>query len=284
MFASHRPIPRRVRTIFVSDVHLGWKKANANAFLDFIRRHEADYVYIVGDLIDGWRLKRLRDWQPVYSRILCRFVQMSSAGTRVYYAPGNHDAFMRNFVHDFGIVEIADEFIHDTADGLRYLVTHGDQFDAIECRARWLSMFGAGVFDMLSASNYLINLLRGALRLKPCDYCTPLKTRVKQRVVFTDKFRKKLVRYVEEKDCDGIICGHTHWPKLSRLNDIVYCNTGDWVDNCTAAVEHEDGRLELVNVCDELTQETQLELFSESMHDASIDTVVAATAEAAADA
>jgi len=240
---------RHVRSIFVSDVHLGCRYANAQAFADFLSRHEADYVYLVGDIIDGWRLRKRWHWQPVYNAILSRLVQMSENGTRVCYAPGNHDAFLRPFIEtlSLGVVEIADEFIHDTADNRRYLITHGDLFDDVEIRAQWLSMLGAFGYDLLVSLNGWLNVFRSLLRMKERCYTKSIKSKVKLAVNFVSRFEERLIRHAESNDCQGVICGHVHTPAINELDNVTYFNTGDWVENCTALLEYHDGQMEIVN-------------------------------------
>ena len=157
---------RCFRTLFVSDVHLGCRYAQAEKFLAFLEQVQPEHIYIVGDFIDGWRLCRRWHWQPVYVRILQRLVQLASQGTQVYYAPGNHDEFLRDYLHDFGLVTVADQFIHRTADGRRFVVLHGDQFDDVERGAKWLSVVGAFAYDRLVSANGMINQVRRCFNMK----------------------------------------------------------------------------------------------------------------------
>lgn len=240
---------RHVRSIFVSDIHLGCRYANAQAFADFLDRHEADHVYLVGDIIDGWRLRKRWHWQPVYNTILCRLVEMSDNGARICYAPGNHDAFLRSFVESFTLdfVEIADEFIHHAACNRRYLVTHGDLLDDVEIRAQWLSMLGAVGYDLLVTLNGWLNVVCRLLRLKERCYTKSIKSKVKLAVNFVSRFEERLMRHAESKDCQGVVCGHVHTPTITEVDNITYFNTGDWVENCTALLEYHDGQMEIVN-------------------------------------
>ncbi|MEI8016726.1 MAG: UDP-2,3-diacylglucosamine diphosphatase [Schlesneria sp.] len=238
---------RSFRTLFVSDVHLGCRYAQAEKFLAFLEQVQPEQIYIVGDFIDGWRLSRRWHWQQVYVRILQRLVQLASQGTQVYYAPGNHDEFLRDYLHDFGLVTVADQFIHRTADGRRFVVLHGDQFDDVERGAKWLSIVGAFAYDRLVSANGMINQVRRCFKLKDWRFSTHVKVWAKQAVQFISDFEERLVCHAKELECDGVICGHIHVPRIENLGDITYCNTGDWVEHCTAVVEHESGELELVD-------------------------------------
>jgi UDP-2,3-diacylglucosamine pyrophosphatase LpxH len=236
----------RFRTVFVSDVHLGCRYTQAEEFLAFLEEIQVERLYIVGDFIDGWRLSRRWRWSPVYVRILQRLVQMAIEGTQVYYAPGNHDEFLRDYLHDFGFVVVADQFVHRTADGRRFVVVHGDKFEDTKCHGKWISAIGAYAYDSLVCANGLVNWMRSRLRLSECRFSSRVKTWARQAVRFVNNFENGLVRHAKELGCQGVICGHVHVPRLYSQDGIVYCNTGDWVEHCSALVEYETGELELV--------------------------------------
>lgn len=237
---------RHVRTLFVSDVHLGYRYANAAAFEKFLNQYEADYLYLVGDFIDGWRLKRSWHWQPAYNRILRRLMELSLHGTQICYTPGNHDDFLRHFFHDFGYVHVADEFIHESAEGHRYLVLHGDQFDDIEKRAPWLSLLGCVVYDGLMWANGTWNWLRRRANLPPHWFTPAVKWRVKRAVQFISDFEHRISEHAARRLCRGVVCGHIHTPTIQQWSEVTYCNTGDWVENCTAVIEEHSGEFHLV--------------------------------------
>jgi UDP-2,3-diacylglucosamine pyrophosphatase LpxH len=237
----------RVRSIFVSDVHLGCKYCHAETLSAFLEEHEPEYVYLVGDFIDGWRLKRVWHWRPAYDRIFQRLLELAMMGAQIRYTPGNHDAFLRNFPHDFGFLEIADELVHRSADHRYYLVTHGDQFDNVELRAQWLSVLGSFGYDLLMWINRIINRLRRWLRLEACAFTSRVKSKVKQAVKFISNYEKRLAEHARKQECDGVICGHIHTPVITKCDGITYCNTGDWVENCSALVEYYDGRMEILH-------------------------------------
>lgn len=235
-----------IRSIFVSDVHLGCRYAQAEAFLSFLMQHTPEYVYLVGDVIDGWELKRRWHWRSEYNQIFHRLLELAREGTQICYAPGNHDAFLRHFLQDFGLVDVADQFIHRAADDRRYLVLHGDQFDNVELRAPWLSVVGSVAYDVLLWAEWQINRLRRWCGWQRRSYSAPVKARVKGAMRFVSRFEDRLARHAHTEHCDGVICGHIHTPVITRHQGITYCNTGDWIENCSALVEHADGRMQIL--------------------------------------
>ncbi len=240
--------PRRVRSLFVSDVHLGSRFAHAEAFLRFLESQEPESLYIVGDFIDGWRLRQRWHWQPIYNRILHRLWELGEAGTLIRYAPGNHDNFLRHFLLDFGFLEIQDEFIHQAVDGRRFVVLHGDQFDNVELCAQWLSVVGAWGYDSLMWFNGQVNACRKWLGLAPWQFSSTVKKSVKTVVNFVSNFEARLAEHARSTGCHGVICGHVHMPLCVNREGIAYFNTGDWVENCTALAEYTDGSWELMHL------------------------------------
>ena len=240
---------RRVRSLFISDVHLGSRFANADAFLAFLEAYQPEFLYIVGDFVDGWSLRRSWYWTPTYTRIIQHLFDWASQGVIIRYSPGNHDQFLREYLRDFLWVEIADEFIHESADQLRYLVLHGDRFDDVELRAPWLSRLGSVGYSALLGIDRVINRPRAMLGRKPWRLSGGIKSRIKWVVSFLSGFEQRLVSHAKASGCHGVICGHIHTPALTRLGDIDYCNTGDWVENCSALLEFDDGELRLARFC-----------------------------------
>lgn len=234
-----------VRSLFVSDIHLGCKHAQASEFLDLLERFEPSNLYIVGDFIDGWKLKRRWRWEPAYDRILQRMMQLKRSGAKLFYTPGNHDAFLRGFLANFGVIDIRDEFIHEAADGRRYVVTHGDKFDRVEQNCQWLSLVASYAYDVLLTANRVGNRLRGK-KHDPYAFCGAIKRRVKRLVKHVSEFEDQLADNARDSGCDGIICGHIHAPRIEQIDQVTYLNTGDWVENCSALVEFEDGSFELI--------------------------------------
>ncbi len=244
---QRRMTHRGFRTLFVSDVHLGCRYSQAEKFLNFLETVHPEHLYIVGDFIDGWRLKRRWHWRAVYVRIFQRLVELASQGTQIYYTPGNHDEFLRDYLHDFGLVTVADQFFHRTADGRRFAVLHGDQFDDCERHAKWLSVVGAHAYDALVCANGMVNCLRRGVGLNDCRFSSHVKVWAKQAVQFISDFEERLVCHAKDNECHGVICGHIHVPRMDYFGDVMYCNTGDWIEHCSALVEHETGELELVD-------------------------------------
>ncbi len=241
---EQKPV-RVVRSLFVSDVHLGCKHSQANEFLDLLERFEPRYLYIVGDFIDGWKLKGKWRWLPVYDRIIQRLMVLKHSGTRIFYTPGNHDSFLRNYVANFGVIDVCDRFIHEAGDGRRFVVTHGDQFDRIEQSAQWLSVVASYAYDLLLTSNWFVNKVRGK-KHDPYAFCGAIKRRVKLLVKHVSDFEDQLAKDATKSGCEGIICGHIHAPRIQQIGSVHYLNTGDWVESCSALVEFEEGRFDLI--------------------------------------
>ncbi|QDU40663.1 UDP-2,3-diacylglucosamine hydrolase [Maioricimonas rarisocia] len=240
-----------VRTLFVSDLHLGCRHAQAGAFLEYISRHLPRELYLVGDVIDGWKLGARWRWTAEYSSILERLNYLVKHGTRIYYTPGNHDAFLRDELFSsvlrgkLGSIEIADEFVFSSVSGRRLLVIHGDQFDNVEEKAQWVSRLGARAHDYLLSMNRLVSRMRRVEDRSPYAYCGRIKRRVKQKVCESSRFRERLLEHAHSRGCDGVVCGHLHSPLVADIDGMLYANVGDWVEHCTAMIEYEDGSLVL---------------------------------------
>jgi UDP-2,3-diacylglucosamine pyrophosphatase LpxH len=240
-----------VRTVFISDVHLGHKHSQGQQLIRFLEDLRPQSLYLVGDIIDGWALSR-SGWSEACTDVLRRLSEMAEQGTRLYYTPGNHDAFLRNkdglrFVTErFPFVEIENEFIFEAADGRRFVVTHGDLFDVFETSAQWISMWLTVFYNTcLSANRWLSRILRRKGK-SPYHLCSAGKRAVKRVVRFLSRYERSLSDYAGRKGCDGVICGHLHTPKIAERDGFVYCNTGDWVEHCTALIEGNDGTLSLL--------------------------------------
>lgn len=242
----HRSENRRVvRSLFISDIHLGCRHSQAGALVELLERYEPEKLYIVGDFIDGWKLKNRWRWRPEYDAVLRCLMGFKRRGAELFYTPGNHDNFLRGFLANFGVIDIQDRFVHTAADGRRYVVTHGDQFDRIEQSAQWLSLIGSYAYDVLLTANWFGNRLRGK-KHNPYAFCGGIKARVKRLVTHVSEFEEQLIADARQSNCDGIICGHIHVPRIDSFEDVTYLNTGDWVENCSALIEHADGSFELV--------------------------------------
>lgn len=242
---------RQVRTLFVSDIHLGCKYAQAENFLTFIERIRPERLYILGDFFDGWKLRSGWHWPPVYTRIVRRLLELAETGTELFYTPGNHDAFLRcpevhQVIERSGIdVRVEDEFFFKALDGRQYLVFHGDKFDVVEVRHQWLSVAVSYAYDFLLSADWWMSRIFKRPGRSPYATCAVVKNAVKSGVRFLSNFERKLSQYTRERGCDGAICGHIHTPGVFGTESMRYLNIGDWVENCTALVEHYDGTLHL---------------------------------------
>lgn len=255
---------RQIRTIFVSDVHLGCMHSRANEFLEFLNLHEPESLYLVGDLIDGWKLRKKWRWPQIYNAILDRVEELSAKGTEIFYTPGNHDNFLRDFGKRFSFVTLSDEFVHITADGRRFLIIHGDQFDKFETGAQWLSVLASFAYDVLLTSNNLFNRLLKRKGQKKYALSSAVKSRVKQLMRFISHFEQKLAGHAREKRCEGIVCGHIHAPNILDIDGVNYCNTGDWVEHCSALIEYSDGQMEIVYFDQEMVPAQNLDIKSQT--------------------
>ena len=238
---------RRYRTVFISDVHLGTKGCQAELLLDFIRHMECDNLFLVGDIIDGWKLRSGWYWPQSHNDVVQKILRMARKGVNVTYVPGNHDEGVRDFtgVHFGGVVVVRDA-IHETADGRRFLVLHGDEFDGVVQHARWLAFVGDYAYRALIAVNTVFNRIRRRMGFGYWSLSAFLKTRVKNALQFVENFEAAVADEARRRGVDGVICGHIHHAASRRIGDIHYVNTGDWVEHCSALVEDHAGRLGLL--------------------------------------
>ncbi|MRG72053.1 UDP-2,3-diacylglucosamine diphosphatase [Alphaproteobacteria bacterium HT1-32] len=246
--SAESPSLHRYRAIWISDIHLGTRGCKAEFLLDFLKYTESEYLYLVGDIIDIWRLRRNWYWMQTHNDVIQKLLRKARKGTRLYYIPGNHDEKLRDFgKHRFGRVTVMNEAIHVAADGKRYLVMHGDQYDAVVLYARWLALTGDWAYNLLLAINHHYNIARRALGFGYWSLSAYLKHKVKDAVDFISHFEDAVVDEARSRDLDGVICGHIHTAALKDIDGITYANDGDWVESCTALVEHMDGRLEIID-------------------------------------
>lgn len=238
---------RHFRTIFISDVHLGSKAAQTDLLLDFLRHHEADTIILVGDIVDGWRLKRSWHWPQGCNDVVQKLLRKARKGCRIVYIPGNHDEFLRDFpgMH-FGGIEVAERIIHEAADGKKYLVLHGDEFDVVVRNARLLAYLGDWAYDAAIALNVVLAAIRRRLGMPYWSFSAWAKLQVKHAVNFIGEFQRIVAEEARKSEVDGVICGHIHHAVMEDIDGIHYVNTGDWVESCTAVVERHDGTLEMI--------------------------------------
>jgi UDP-2,3-diacylglucosamine pyrophosphatase LpxH len=238
----------RCRTAFISDIHLGTRGCQAELLLEFIRELECETLYLVGDIVDGWKMKSGWFWPQAHNDVVQKILRMARKGVRVVYVPGNHDDRIRDFcgVH-FGGVVVARDAIHEAADGRRYLVTHGDEFDGVVQHAKWLAFLGDYSYRAVLALNTHFNRLRHVLGLGYWSLSAFLKQRVKNAVAFIDKFEGAMAEEARRRGVQGVICGHIHKAEMREIEGVLYLNDGDWVESCTAIVEGFDGTMRIVD-------------------------------------
>ncbi|MFL6540357.1 MAG: UDP-2,3-diacylglucosamine diphosphatase [Chthoniobacterales bacterium] len=253
--------PRRVRTAWVSDLHLGTRTSNATAFLQFLREYEAETLYIVGDLIDVWSLNRGIYWPQEHNDVIQKILRAARKGTRVIYIPGNHDEFVARFAGTYGNIAIQKHAIHVTADNRRILIIHGHELDTVVQNVRWLAFVGDIGYQFLLSLNPAINCVRRLFGRGYWSLSAYAKQRVKDAVNFIGEFEKAIVHYAERFDVDSVLCGHIHKASTRLFGAVTYYNCGDWVETCSALVETASGEIELVHfhANDSQTEERQNE-------------------------
>ncbi len=248
---SNLTVPRTsthaYRTLFISDVHLGTRGCQARHLLDFLRWNDAETIFLVGDIVDGWQLKSSWYWPQTHNDVVQKLLRKARKGARLVYVPGNHDEFLREYYGThFGGIEVVAHAIHVAANGLRYVVTHGDQFDLVVKNARWLAHLGDHAYTLALAANTALNWVRYRLDLPYWSISKWAKARVKNAVNYIGDFEKALSYEAHRHHADGVICGHIHHAAIRDISNIRYVNCGDWVESCTAAAEHYSGEIEIL--------------------------------------
>lgn len=243
--------PLRVRTVWISDLHLGTPGCQWAALLDFLKTVECDTLYLVGDIIDGWQLQRSWHWPQGHNDVVQKLLRKARKGTKVVFVPGNHDEFARKYLgHNFGGVDVVDDAIHVTADGRTLWVTHGDYFDGVIQCAKWLAHVGDWAYELTLRFNRHLNTWRARLGLPYWSLSRYLKLKVKRAVSYVSDFEVAVAREARERGVHGVVCGHIHHAEMRTIDGVLYCNDGDWVESLTALVEHPDGRLEILDWSD----------------------------------
>jgi UDP-2,3-diacylglucosamine pyrophosphatase LpxH len=241
---------RQYRTIFISDVHLGTRGCRSDFLVDFLRNVECDHLYLVGDIVDGWRLRKSWYWDPSHDEVIRLILRKAQAGTRVTYIPGNHDEMFRDWLPmklEIAGVALARDAVHVTAGGQRLLVMHGDEFDSVVRYAKFLALLGDWAYTSALVFNRWFNAARRRLGYPYWSLSAWLKRQVKEAVKAIDRFETALANEARRRGFDGVVCGHIHHAEMRQVGGVMYMNDGDWVESCTALVEHGDGRLELVD-------------------------------------
>ncbi len=240
-------VSQRVRALFLSDVHLGSKGCQAEKLLQLLAYFDADTIYLVGDIVDGWQLKSGWYWPQSHNDVVQKLLRKARKGARIIYVPGNHDEFLRDYYgRHLGGIDVVESAIHTGADGRRYLVIHGDLFDVVIRHARWLALLGSHAYDVAIWLNTHFNAVRRALGLTYWSLSRWVKLKVKNAVNFIGEFERTLTNEARRRGANGVICGHIHHPMIRAERDLAYVNCGDWVESCTAVVEHFDGTLQIV--------------------------------------
>jgi UDP-2,3-diacylglucosamine pyrophosphatase LpxH len=234
------------RTGWISDVHLGSRGSKAESLLQFLREHEFETLYIVGDLIDVWQLRRGIYWPQAHNDVIQKILRAGRKGTRVIYIPGNHDEFVAGFFGHFGAVEIMPRDIHTTADGRRLLVIHGHELDTVVQNIKWLAYVGDVGYQILLQLNHPVNAIRRRLGLEYWSLSAYVKKNVKNAVSFIGAFEQAIVQYARRDDVQGVVCGHIHSPIIRTIENTSYYNSGDWVESLSALVEDSTGHIELI--------------------------------------
>ncbi|MEJ6001946.1 UDP-2,3-diacylglucosamine diphosphatase [Paucibacter soli] len=236
------------RSVWISDLHLGTPGCQAGALLEFLRTVECEQLFLVGDIIDGWQLRRSWYWPQTHNDVVQKLLRKARKGCRVIFIPGNHDEFARKYLqHSFGGIEVAEDWIHETADGRKLWITHGDLFDGVIQCARWLAHLGDSAYEFTLKLNRHLNSLRARLGLPYWSLSKYLKLKVKRAVSYVSDFELAVAREARKRGVQGVVCGHIHHAELRMIDGILYCNDGDWVESLTALVEHADGELKILD-------------------------------------
>ncbi len=248
----HELAPLRYRSIFISDVHLGFRGCRADFLLDFLHHTESEYLYLVGDIIDVWEMRNRLFWPQAHNNVIRTILGKAKRGTQVVYIPGNHDEVLRDYVDmDFGNVAIRRDAIHVTASGKRLLLLHGDEFDRVVQCSRFLAILGNRAYDWLLYANRWFNLIRRKFGFPYWSLAAYIKHKVKNATKFISDYEQAVTRETLKRNVHGVVCGHIHHAEITMHGSVLYCNDGDWVESCTALVERHDGSLEILKWTDE---------------------------------
>jgi UDP-2,3-diacylglucosamine pyrophosphatase LpxH len=249
--AGDESADRRFRTLFISDVHLGSRGSQAELLVNFLRHNDADTIYLVGDIVDGWALRSSWHWPQSHNDLVQKMLRKARKGAKVIYVPGNHDEFLRGYYGThFGGIDVVENIVHTAADGKRYLVIHGDIFDLVVQNARWLAHLGDKAYDFAIQVNRLVNFVRRMFGVRYWSLSQWAKLKVKNAVNYIGAFEAALAAEARRHGAEGVICGHIHYATIRDEQGIRYMNCGDWVESCTALAENEDGSFEIITWAD----------------------------------
>jgi UDP-2,3-diacylglucosamine pyrophosphatase LpxH len=243
--------PLRVRTLWISDVHLGTPDCKAAELLHLLKHVHAERIYLVGDIIDGWQLKKRWYWPPLHNDVVQKLLRKARKGSKVVFVAGNHDEFARQFIGlNFGGIDVVNETLHITADQRRLWVVHGDHLDGVIQHAKWLAKVGDELYLLTLKFNNWLNRFRCKFGMPYWSLSQFLKQKVKNAVAYIDSFERALALEARDKQCDGVVCGHIHKAEIRQLGSVTYHNCGDWVESCSALVEDSLGRITLLHLRD----------------------------------
>src|SRR5258708_554829 len=235
------------RAIWISDVHLGTRHSQVSTLLEFLRETECGHLYIVGDFVDGWQLRRKWFWTEDYNVLIQKLLRKNRKHTQVTLITGNHDEFLERFLGlNFGAVRLVERAVHEAADGKRYLVIHGHQFDGLAHFNRLLDRVGSALYDRILDINMWLNRIRRGMGFGYWSFASAVKMKAKSAVKYVTDYEDAMIQFARKTGMAGVICGHVHRPEIRPLGDVVYMNCGDWVENCTALVEDFEGRFSLI--------------------------------------
>ena len=236
------------RTIWISDTHLGTSGCKSKMLLEFLEETDSEYLFLVGDIVDGWRMRKKMYWPQEHNDVVQKVLKKAKNGTRVVLIPGNHDEVLKDFTNfSFGEISIKNEDTHQLADGRKVLITHGDEFDAVIINARWLAKVGSALYEYLLKLNNVFNFIRRKMGLSYWSLSQYLKKKTKHATNFISNFEFAVSDRARRENADVVVCGHIHRPEIKELNGVLYCNDGDWIESCTALVEDEIGNLSILN-------------------------------------
>jgi UDP-2,3-diacylglucosamine pyrophosphatase LpxH len=247
----------KYRSVWISDVHLGFRGCRADYLLQFLHSFECEHLYLVGDIVDIWSMKKEPYWPQEHNNVIRTILGKAKHNSKVIYVPGNHDELLKDYAGmAFGNVEIRSKIVHTAADGRRYLVLHGDQFDGLVMSSKVLGIIGSRIYDLLLRLNHYVNFVRRKLGFPYWSLAGYLKHKVKNAIQYINNFEEAVAYEASRSGVQGVICGHIHRAEISQIHGVSYCNCGDWVESCTALVEHADGSMEIMNWVDRAKQLT----------------------------
>jgi UDP-2,3-diacylglucosamine pyrophosphatase LpxH len=248
MVERNASAPLKLRTVFVSDIHLGFKGCSAELLLEFLHSVDMEYLFLVGDIIDVWSMKKTMFWPQAHNNVVRTILGKAKRGTKVIFVPGNHDEVFREFDGAvFGNLEIHKDYIHMGADGRRMLILHGDEFDSVVKFSPWLAKLGSNIYDVLLALNPYINWWRRLFDLPHWSLSAYLKNKTKKACQYIGSFEESVAQAARKRGVEAVVCGHIHRAEMREIEGILYCNDGDWVESCTSLVEDMNGQLRLID-------------------------------------